>query len=152
MQESNLRLATKDDINIIVEFASKFHSTTPYSNLSFDRDKVTLFVNSLIDNKDKAAIILYIVDSIPVGCLIGYIEENMFGIELTSLELMLWVEEEYRGKDSWELLNAYEYWSKLKGCSSCCVSSLEGIIGDKLDKKYKDMGYNPIERTYMKVL
>lgn len=152
LEDNVLRLAIKEDLTTLVDFASKFHSTTPYSNLSFDRDKVTLFINSLIDNKEQATIIVLLEEGKPVGCLIGYLEENIFGLELTSLELMFWVEEQYRGKNSWQLIEAYQYWSKLKGCSSCCVSSLQGPLVDKLDSKYKDMGFNPIEHTYMKVL
>jgi hypothetical protein len=147
-----LRLATKEDLNTLVDFANSFHSTTPYNNLSFDRDKVTLFINSLIETKNKSTIIVLEIEDKAVGCIIGIVEEVIFGLDLMSSELMFWVEEPYRGKDSWELIKAYEYWAKeIMQCKSCCLSRLEDSIGDKLDIKYKKDGYVPMEHTYMKV-
>lgn len=167
VSKQTLRLANTDDLNTLVDFATKFHKNSVYSNREFNRDKITLFIVSLINNPKGLVLLLEDVNIpqredlsiIPegittktIGALIALIEETIFGLELHASELMLWVEEDYRNKDSWELVNAFEYWSKeVQKCSSISLSRLEDSIGAKLDKVYKSMGYLPVEHVHVKV-
>lgn len=146
-----LKVATKEDLTTVVDFAKKFHSNNIYKDIEFNRDKVTLFINHLIDDP-KSLVLLLEENNTTVGALLATTEEIVFSIDTMALEVMLWVEEDYRGKNSWELVEAYQYWANRLGCTICFLSTLEGPLVDILDSKYKKLGFLPAERTYMKVL
>lgn len=147
-----LRIATIEDIPYVLEFCKEFQQTTEYKELKFDEDKVTAFLSSLIDNDKSIIILLVNKDDIPVGALIGTSEEVIFGRDNIAIEIMYWVNPEYRGINSWDLVNAYVYWANKLKCTICSLSSLEGEYVNKLDIKYKQLGFQPAEHSYFKVL
>jgi GNAT superfamily N-acetyltransferase len=66
-------------------------------------------------------------------------------------ELIWWVSPEYRGgKQSVSLIHAYEEWARTVGCKRASLSNLFNPYHDRLDKVYQDMGFYPVEKSYMK--
>lgn len=146
-----LRIATKEDLGTLVGFAKEFHNVSPYKDITFDNTKVSNFIEYLIEDPNSLVLLLE-EDNKSVGCLLSTIEEILFGRDLMASELMYWVNPDYRGKDSWSLVEAYQYWASKLECKLCSLSTLEGPLVDKLDNRYKQIGFNPSEYTYLKVL
>lgn len=146
-----LKVGAIEDLDTILNFAKEFHKVSPYKDITFDNTKVSNFIEYLI--LDPLSLVLLLTEeAITVGCLLATTEEVLFGKDLMASELMYWVEPTHRGKDSWSLVDAYQYWSKKVNCTLCSLSTLEGPIVNSLDIKYKQIGFNPSEHTYLKVL
>lgn len=149
MRSRMLRLARDEDLPYLLDFARKFHDTSPYKELNFDQDKVAHTILHLIHN--PVGLILVLGDT-PVGCLAAVIEDTLFGNDRMAVEVMFWVELEHRGRNSFELPKAYEFWAKKLGCKVVTLSSLEGENTAILDRVYRGMKFAPCEHSYMKVL
>ena len=146
-----IRFATEEDIPVLLRMIKEFYNQTPYSSLRYDNAKTSALVSGLITNSKDESIVLVLMDKggDVIGTLIAVITEPLCSTEKLATELVWWVDEGYRGRESIELLDAYEYWQKKVGCSGVSMASIQG--GSDLDKFYKRRGYSVSELTYFKV-
>jgi hypothetical protein len=85
----------------------------------------------------------------PVGILAATAEPMLFNKTKIACELIWWIEPEFRRSRAAEKMRqAYEFWAKKVGCTSCSVVDHE----DTLDKYYTRKGYERRETAYLKVL
>jgi len=146
-----LRLASLDDIDEIIDMARKFHFASPFSFDSFEEGKVKDLISAVANRPIDTGVILFVLqDGQTVGMLAALAEPLLWSNSKQASELMMWVNEDARNiRVANELIKGYEYWAK--EVAHCTISTL-ACFDDKLDKYYKRLGYASTEHAYMKVL
>jgi GNAT superfamily N-acetyltransferase len=85
-----------------------------------------------------------------VGLLAAQIITPHFSNDRVAMEWLWYVEPEYRGKDSIQLLKAYLYWAfDVMKCDHATMSTLDSALADKLHKLYTKIGFSKQENTYI---
>ena len=138
-----LRIATPKDLDLIVDMAKKFASSTSFSkhtDETYIKSLVTEFITGDTDNK-----VCLIYDNI--GMLGGVKTPFMFGPVQVATEIAWWVDPEHRKNGVGEaLIEAFEYWAKKVGCDLITMVCLEKDLG----KYYESRGYKLYEYGYVK--
>lgn len=141
----SLKIATIEDLDLVVSMAVKFIEATEYKNL-YTEDKIRELASNLLQaDKDKTIIFLYG----DVGFLAGVTSPFLFGDVKQASEVAWWVEPSARGKEAGkELIKVFEYWAHKVGCKVVTMVSLD----EKVGKIYEKNGYKLYERAYLKEL
>ena len=138
-----IRIATQEDLDLVVSLASKFAQESPYSAL-VSPDKVRSIVEGILSADQSQKIILLYEDK---GMLAGMLTPFLFGDKIVATELAWWVEPEHRKSQvGLQLLEAFEYWAKKTGANLITMISIDDAVGEFYQKK----GYSLFERAYMK--
>lgn len=141
-----LKIATIEDIDLVLSLALKFVEASPYKDFH-DRATIYDFIFQVLNSdKTKHIILLHGED----GMLAGMASPFPYGNFNMATELAWWVNEDKRntgvGK---ELIDAFEYWAKeIAGCKGITMASLDDDVG----KYYLSRDYNLTERAYVKWL
>jgi len=148
----HLSLATLEDLPFVERMARDFANEYPFPaelNLQKIQDTCRDFLS-----KDKNEFIVVLAnDPHPIGMLAGRTIELLFSSEKIAVEMMWWVDKDYRtGNTGWELMKAFEYWAGVVGCKYVQMASVQTDIGERLDKVYKRKGYILAERNYLKAI
>lgn len=147
---SNLKLATIEDFADIKRMAIAFAEASPYKDFPKEMEKIDELILSLLRDRNKTIIILYLHDGKPVGMIAGMSSEMIFSRDLVTSEVIWWVDQEFRGsRKSLALKEAYEYWAKRIGAKYIGMSNLDD---EKISRYYERSGYKPYERAFMKVI
>lgn len=148
-----VRLATKEDIPVLLRFARNFLHASPYKTMKFDVVKGRQFLEQAVEGFGFDRVVLVALnDGEPIGMLVGAASEPVFSNTKVAMELGWWIEEESRHtRASFLLYKAYEDWAERVGCSHVQGAYLPGISPD-LDEFYKKLGYKQVETSYLKVL
>jgi GNAT superfamily N-acetyltransferase len=140
-----IRIATIEDIDLIVKMSMKFMDTCTYKDYSSE-SKIKEVVTNLLNASKSDGIILISEDK---GFIAGVAKEFTFGDVRIATELAWWVEPEHRAsKVGKELLDAFEYWAEQVGCKAITMICLD----ENLSQYYEKRGYVLAELAYMKDL
>lgn len=140
-EECFIRIATLDDLEQIVSMSMKFVQDTPYSEYA-NQETIRDLAMNLVSDNNKSIILLS-----DHGMIAGLVTPNLFGSGHFATELAWWIDPEYRGsREGSQLLEAFEYWSKLVGCKAINMTCLDDQVGQYYEKK----GYRLRERAYIK--
>lgn len=139
----NVRVATLEDIDLIMGLASRFLAASKYKNMVFEehlRPVIENFVTSPLHEK----IIILHGDK---GMIVGMVSPLLFVGPKVASEIAWWVEPEHRKTNvGTELLEAFEQWARNVDCSLIVMDAQN----DKLGKYYESKGYKPTSFSYMK--
>lgn len=136
-----LKLATQEDLPVLVDMAEKFAKSTEYAEY-LPTDHLQDVIRYFLGGQDRI-IIMHGND----GMLAGMLAPLMFSKTMIANEVAWWVEPDKRkSKIGAELLEAFEYWAKMIGAKFVQMSSLDESVGSLYEKK----GYKLYERAYMK--
>lgn len=136
-----IRLATLDDTNKAVRLLLNFHKSCDLPFEVTTSWAIALFKACVID-KDKIAIIKE-----DGGILLGIVGQSLVGPFKQSSEIAWWVEPDSRG-GSIKMLKLYEDWAKENGAKLIEVKSLNKF--PETEKIYEKLGYEPIEKSWVK--
>lgn len=147
-----IKIATLEDVPFLKLVLKRFFLNSPFVNLTeFDEEVTVRTAENIINGpKENGIILLYFKDGEVKGVLAGLAHEMFFSRDKVATELCWWVDEDARGRDSLELIEAYEFWAEKVGCSIVSMANLTGTTGERLDKYYKRRGYTPLETAYGK--
>lgn len=153
-QVSMIRLATENDLGAIISMAFRFHQASPYQGTQIDFEKVVEALRSYIVGNLREKVVLLLVDFLdhPRGILVGQVTDTLFGYDRQAIELMWWVDEDYRGKESLKLIEAYEDWALRVGAKIVHLALLNTKHKEKLEKLYSRKGYVETETSFVKYL
>lgn len=148
-----LRMATLEDIPVLLKFAKNFHDASPYRSMRFNTEKGRKFLEGIISGRNtEGVVILALKDKIPIGMLVGSCSEPVFSSAKIAVELGWWIEVEHRkSRASVLIYKAYEDWALRVGCTHVQGAYLPGVSPD-LHQFYKKHGYAQVESSYLKVL
>lgn len=117
----------------------------------YDNQKLIDLFNKTLN--EQSAFCLVDEDDNVVGCLACLLSEIMFSKQKVALELVFWLEPEYRNsKSSVLLLQYYEEWARKKGCDLISLVHMENNSKDKAKHLYNKLGYTQTEYSYIKEL
>ena len=150
MIQKYVRLATREDLPVVLKYAKNFHKASPYRSMRFDSEKSKKFFESTLGASQTSVMLIALKSSEPIGFLTAMAAEPVFSSEKISMELAWWVEPEHRRtRSSYLLFKAYEDWALRVGCSYVQGAYLPGVSTD-LDDFYRSQGYTEVESSYMK--
>jgi len=148
-----LRLATKDDIEEILPLVLAGTSEdTPYKAIVMDKEYLKAFIEKLVADVRNSVVILLCHEDKIVGFLAGLVSDvhPVFHTSKIATEIFWYVVPEFRGKYSQKLIEAYEEWGRVVGCSYAQIVHFTNT--PKLGEVYKSRGYEPLEISYLKEL
>lgn len=144
----NVRKATHDDIFQVLVLCYNFAKEAPTVYRTFDKEKVEVTLNNLIDS-DFSEIFVLEKDGVIIGMLACIITQLFFSTKKTSTELAWYVDKEHRGgTKSLRLIKVYEAWAKEKGAEIIGMTDLSEL--QELGSIYERLGYTLNESTYIK--
>jgi RimJ/RimL family protein N-acetyltransferase len=149
----NLRLATEEDVDVLLEMGRKFYATTPFARLAeYNEDAASIDAFGMIDNG-----YLIVAEHVESGEVIGMLGALYAPLPFTldktiAVERMFWIEPEHRGTTlAKEMLAVTEAAMREEGAEVLVLSSLS-TSPTGVDKLYRFMGYQQTESSYMKEL
>lgn len=142
-------IQSEDVLNIIEKTAI----ASPH-DIRFNRDYWRAWLHEIIKQPDLYTVILGVEDGKMVGIIVGqlYFSHPLVQFSKIATELFWYVEPDYRGKNSFGLMDKYEEWAREVGATHITMSLLNNEYKEKLDRIYQAKGYKPLETQYMKVL
>lgn len=147
-----IKIAELEDLPGLLNVIKNFFDNSPFNGLTeFNPSIASDTAKRILQGpKENGIILLYLKDGVVKGVLAGLAHELFFSADKVATELCWWVDEDARGRDSLELIEAYEFWAEKVGCSIVSMANLTGTTGERLDKYYKRRGYTPLETAYGK--
>lgn len=152
-QTATLRHASLDDIPDLIKMGKILYEGSSYANLRLDESRIRMMLEKfIIEGTENFLVLISHDNGKPVGSLVAYAFQPLFSSEKMATEVLLWLEPDYRttqrGK---ELLDAYEYWAKLIGCTAVQYGLLS-TADPRLAKFYERRGAEEIEKVYVRRL
>lgn len=137
------------DIDVYVDLCLEATEASPFHKMGRTRNNVSEALTTWLQNPDFVCIVLVYKET-PVGLLIGFITKDHPSLDMNvGMELVWFVQPQHRkSKGSRKMVEAFEYWSKMKGASACIMAAYDR----RFDKLYSKQGYKPLETTYIKEL
>lgn len=140
-----IRIAREEDLDNLNRMALEAIRKAAYAFIS-DQGRVVTVIKHFLQELPNQVVF---IDESGHGMIAGMIVPFAYGIEEQAIELLWWVDEEYRltgiGR---ELLEGFEVWAASKGARIVTMISLDDQVGSYYEKQ----GYTLCERTYMKDL
>lgn len=148
-QVFEVRKATHEDRQNILDMAENFLTSSPYRN-DWDLQNLSNHIVEYIEGPFKTVIFLVERKEKPVGFLAAVVAEaHPFFNKKISTEVAWWIETDYRKSGAGqELLKAYEEWAKENGCNLIGMTYLTNHLN--LSEFYEKNGYEKYEVSYLK--
>jgi len=143
----DIRLATVEDVDAVVELGLEFLETSTYRQLGAgDPETIARLLCTVLDH---GAVFLATVDDAVVGMIAVLMVPHIFSGETFCDEVAWFVKPAHRGRAGILLLRAAEGWAVQNRAKLVKMVAPEGSTVWKL---YRRMGYQIIETAYVKVL
>lgn len=140
-----IKIASEEDLPLLHEMSLKFGEASPYKDL-VNQQTIKDVVSDIVRGDNNSTLALMFEDK---GMLLGITSKFLFGDRKLATEVAWWVEPEHRkSKIGPQLLEYFEYWAKVVGCTMVTMISIDDTLG----KYYEKQGYTLTERSYMKVI
>jgi GNAT superfamily N-acetyltransferase len=143
----SLKLADNDSFLPILKEALE---ASPYAGFPYTDESLKRTIELFLSDRATKVIVLLCFDGIPVGLIAGAITPNLLCPHLkVASEAIFYVSPEHRGKHSFKLVDAYEYWAEMLGAD---IVLMANFGNETLDKLYKRKGYTLVEHSFIKEL
>lgn len=146
-----VRDGTEEDFSTCIGFGYKFFQFTKYKDIPYDGESVRRMLEGLTEN----GLFIVATHNGEVIAMAGAIIAPAYfnNAYLVGAEVFWWVEPEYRDSGvGGLLLTTLERKAKNEGVHFWSMMILEGVEVEKSIAIYKKLGYEPAERTFMKIL
>lgn len=149
-KDFDLKIATDNEAEDLIRLSTAFFEASPYAKFGVSKKKVAETVHSFVNgNKLELMPIALMHGSKAVGVLAAIANENIFNRRKVCMELIWWVDPEYRGyKQAKMMVDAYEYWAKVK--IDAQIVQLVSLEWNDMGKFYTKLGYEKAESAYIK--
>lgn len=142
-----IRLATIADLDDILILCEEFHKASKY-DLPFDPHYAMRYIKHHLQDEKTLTLVL-LEEGLAVGCFLGLCTPHLFLPLITAVELVWWVDPAFRGRESLELLKAFEQWAiEEKKADLLCVTS--HMEDPRLEVYYKRRKYTHKEVGWYK--
>ena len=137
-----------------MRMALGFFEASPYAHLGLDESRIGRNIRFFLDGPKTERIALVLEhEGKAVGVLLAQTTTIIFAELKVGLEVMWWVEPEFRGKrKSFDLIFAFESWARTVGCTLTQLTTVETYQADKIGSFYKRIGYEVAETNFLKEL
>ena len=137
------------DISTLLALGKEMHQEGHFKHTDYDLTKVTHLFTSIIEDDDKCCFIVE-KDGKIIGFFMGYITEYYFGKDLTSYDLLLYVDQKHRGgRTGIKLLQCYIKWAKSWGVKDIRLGDSAEIDSEAVGRLFKFMGFREHGKLYI---
>ena len=146
-----IREAELADIESLLSLGNAFFSASGYSRIATLSPEILSETMASLITSDSGILLLAELEGRPVG-MIGAVAFRLFmAPQSIAQELFWWVSEGARGGGAGRLLmESCEAWAASEGCSAMIMLSLSGL--PDADRMYIKSGYEPAEKSFIKVI
>lgn len=141
--------ATKADLKDCVPCAKAFHDVYD-PGVEFCEKSFLDYWESMLDSGKGFLIIIEHKDGDIIGGVGGVVSNFQTSSVLNSIEMMWWVEPEFRGEVGLKLYNEFVAESKRRGAKRLLMAYMANSMPEKLEKFYKARGFTPFEHHVIK--
>ena len=141
--------ATKDDLKDCVPCAKAFHDVYD-PGVEFCEKSFIDYWEAMLDSGKGFLIIIEHKDGDIVGGVGGVVSNFQTSSVLNSIEMMWWVEPEFRGEVGLKLYNEFVAESKRRGAKRLLFAYMENSMPDKLERFYEARGFTKFEHHVIK--
>lgn len=145
-----IREATTDDIPALIDMGMRFHAGSAYSRLLEPSKPVVAETLRGLIGADTGVAFVDDQDGQIIGAILGIIVPHFITGEPICGELSWWVDENYRGLTGPRLLKTLEEWAKANNAKK--MSVIEPLGSPRVGQLYERLGYQMVEKSYMKAL
>lgn len=141
---TSLRIATLDDVSVLVSLGRVMHRESPrYSRFPFVDAKVDALVRGLINNPDGAVIFVAEErDQGIIGMFGGILAEHYFTTGKYATDVAVFVAQAYRGGSAFpRMLAAFEEWAAAKGAFEIAPGISTEVNAARTLALYEKKGY-----------
>ena len=144
-----IRQIEHKDISTLLALGYEMHQEGHFKHTDYDLTKVTHLFTSIIEDDDKCCFIYERGGKI-VGFFMGYIAEYYFGKDLSSYDLLIYVDKNARGGSAGiKLLQCYIKWAKSWGVKDIRLGDSAEIDSEAVGRLYKHMGFREHGKLYI---
>lgn len=143
-----IREATIEDMGQLMDYCRKFYVASGWSAYAgFDDEAMFATLREMMDSQEA---VLLVCDG---GFTGAFLFRPYFSADLAAQERFWWVEPEKRGSGlATALRESLEAWARCVGAKTLCMSALEASNPEKVIAKYREAGYDPVERSVIRRL
>lgn len=149
-----IRHATLEDIPDIIAFGKELIEGSSYEILQMDPAKARQTLEKFIVEAGTTYLCLVVEDEEAgvVGAIAGHAFTPLFSSTKTAAEVFWYLSPAHRkGRRGKDMMEAYEYWAKLSGCSTVHYGLLQ-TAQEGLGRLYERGGAVKTETVYVKDL
>jgi GNAT superfamily N-acetyltransferase len=143
-----VRVPGHEEIKYLVSMARRLHDNSKFRNMHFDDEQVEKLGHQALDTKTMfIRIIEHVPTEVPIGMLLAYVSQSIFGRDLVANDIVLLVEEEHRGRcfDAVKYITAqYRDWAQTAGAKRIYLSTSTGVDPEAARKVYEACGFHQI--------
>lgn len=149
----NLRLATEQDIEVLLSMGEKFYSESPFPAFAeWDTDSANLHIFNILDNGviilAETADTAEVVGLVALMCVPWPYNAKI----MMATEMAFYIEPEHRGLSLAKAMKeCAEAAAELEGCKVMSLMALS-TTPPQADMLYRQSGFQPIETAYLKAL
>lgn len=140
--------ATEQQVDLIVPLGNQFSDSSKF--VRFDTEIAVKNIKSIISNK-IGVLFLYIKNDDILGMICGIKHPDILTGKWVATELFWFVDVEHRGIGL-KLLNQFEKWAMLQGCTQIIMMHLSDLMPEIVKKIYIKRGYELLESHFIKEL
>ncbi|WP_050465100.1 GNAT family N-acetyltransferase [Herbaspirillum autotrophicum] len=136
-----IRAATHADVERVVDLGQILHASSDFAPISYDRDKVSSLMHSLING----AGVLFVAEreGVVIGGIAGAITTYWFSEEFVGFDYSFFLEPTQRnGFTALKLINAFKIWCKGRGATRLKMGITTGLNVEKISRFYLLAGFN----------
>ena len=141
--------ATKADLKDCVPCAKAFHEVYD-PGVEFCEKSFIDYWEAMLDSGKGFLIIVEHKDGDVIGGAGGVVANFQTSSLLNSIEMMWWVEPEFRGEVGLKLYNEFVAESKRRGAKRLLMAYMANSMPERLEKFYKARGFVPFEHHVIK--
>lgn len=143
--------ATKADLKYCVPCARAFHNIYD-PDTEFSESAFIDYWEAMLDSGKGFLILVEHKDGDIIGGVGGVVANFQTSDVLNSIEMMWWVEPEFRGEVGAKLFHEFEAESRRRGAKRMLMAYMANSMPDRLEKFYRAKGFVPFEHHVIKSL
>lgn len=148
MNDYRVRVPAMEEIKYLMSMARRVHDNSAFRTMDFDDDQVEkLGCKAIAEKYMFFQIIEHVPTNVPVGMLMACLQQTYFGRDLVANDMLLWIEEEHRGRcfDAIKYITAqYRDWAQASGAKRVYLGTSTGIDPERTRKVYEACGFHQI--------
>jgi N-acetylglutamate synthase-like GNAT family acetyltransferase len=143
-----IRRATIDDIPVLIDLLTQFHSEGFYQNVRLDPLKLEAFLRRSITDPHFANFVWSSAETIQ-GLIVGHITTYFFSDEPAAYDLGFYIRPSRRGAIlAYKLWEHFSNWAKDAGAKTLWIGVSSGIDPDRAERFFKGIGMSRAGALY----
>lgn len=142
--------ASTEDIQVLVELGACYHQEGVFSDLPYDREKVTRLGIDILNGIGCQCLIMADQGGVPVGYLMASVGEHFFSSAIAATIQSLYVRPENRGgMAAVKLLHGFKRWASQQKAERLYVNVASGIRMNESDRFFRRLGFSQTGGNYL---